>query len=86
MLWWYEWYGGQGVSFDIFSKFGFKYEPTKLIISGETALLFIGGYTTFLGQKREVGSPKNVIEKDIIYIIFIFIYLFITFYTISFLL
>lgn len=59
-------------------------EQRILISSGGISLIFTGIYTAFISQKREVGSPKNVIEKDIIYVIFIFIYLCITFFTILF--
>ena len=59
-------------------------EQRILISSGGISLIFTGIYTAFISQKREVGSPKNVIEKDIIYVIFIFIYLCLTFYTILF--
>lgn len=59
-------------------------EQRILISSGGISLIFTGIYTAFISQKREVGSPKNVIEKDIIYVIFIFIYLCLTFFTILF--
>jgi len=61
-------------------------EQRTLLSSGGISLILTGVYTTLISQKRNKSQPKNQVQKDIIYVIFIFIYLFITFYTLLFLL
>lgn len=59
-------------------------EQRILASSGGISLIFTGIYTTLISQKRNESHPKNKVEKDFIYVIFIFIYFYLTLYTIFF--
>jgi hypothetical protein len=56
-------------------------EKAVLLRAGAIPLLLVGGLTTVLSFRREPRLPKKIFQKDVISVIYFFIYLYIAFYT-----
>jgi hypothetical protein len=83
-LWWYEWRGNQGASYDVFDLFSIKSGVMRIILSVEIAFIFLGGGAILLGRKRNAILLKNIIEKDFISLVYGFIYVLIVSYILLF--
>ena len=55
-------------------------DQSRLIKSGFISLIFMGGLTIFLSKKRKTKLNGGVIEKDLLFIVYGLIYLFISSY------